>query len=162
MIRARLADKTVVTETHGADCNVAKCEGQDKAAPKSLSKQSRNSKPGRRPEAAGPLIIDHRPVAEHMKLGRAYYNLPWRGLRLSSAMFSSSLMRTALLFSLAVYGTPLFVSASPSATTTAPARPTCTVIHTPGADDSPSIRTAVSNCTNNATILFQKGVEYNR
>ncbi|KAJ7269534.1 pectin lyase fold/virulence factor [Mycena rebaudengoi] len=76
-------------------------------------------------------------------------------------MFSSSLMRTALLFSLAVYGTPLFVSASPSATTTAPARPTCTVIHTPGADDSPSIRTAVSNCTNNATILFQKGVEYN-
>ncbi|KAK7044916.1 glycoside hydrolase family 28 protein [Favolaschia claudopus] len=46
-------------------------------------------------------------------------------------------------------------------TTTTSPRPTCTVIHTPGADDSPSIREAVANCNSNATILFSEGTEYN-
>ncbi|KAJ6487628.1 pectin lyase-like protein [Mycena sanguinolenta] len=45
--------------------------------------------------------------------------------------------------------------------TQAAPRPTCTVAHTPGADDSPSITAAIASCTNNATILFQEGVEYN-
>ncbi|KAJ7185899.1 pectin lyase fold/virulence factor [Mycena filopes] len=45
--------------------------------------------------------------------------------------------------------------------TTAAPRPTCTVAHTPGGDDSPSIVAAIAACTNNATILFQSGVEYN-
>ncbi|KAJ7697641.1 pectin lyase fold/virulence factor [Mycena rosella] len=40
-------------------------------------------------------------------------------------------------------------------------RPTCTVSHTAGADDSPSIRAAIANCTNNATILFLPGIDYN-
>ncbi|KAF7316077.1 Glycoside hydrolase family 28 protein [Mycena indigotica] len=47
--------------------------------------------------------------------------------------------------------------------TAAPPRPTCTVVHTdiPGADDSPSIREAIANCSTNATILFESGAEYN-
>ncbi|KAJ6609046.1 pectin lyase fold/virulence factor [Mycena sp. CBHHK59/15] len=71
-------------------------------------------------------------------------------------------MRLSLLISVLGVGAPLLatVSSSPTKTTAAP-RPTCTVTHTPGADDSPSIMAAIGNCTNNATILFQKGVEYN-
>ncbi|KAJ7449045.1 pectin lyase-like protein [Mycena galericulata] len=52
-------------------------------------------------------------------------------------------------------------STASRAISTAVPRPTCTVKHTPGADDSPSITAAVANCTNNATILFEAGVEYN-
>ncbi|KAJ7060913.1 pectin lyase fold/virulence factor [Mycena amicta] len=52
---------------------------------------------------------------------------------------------------------------STATSTTKPARPTCTVVHStvPGADDSPSIREAVANCSTNATILFMAGVDYN-
>jgi hypothetical protein len=40
-------------------------------------------------------------------------------------------------------------------------RNTCTVLHTPGSDDSPNIAAAVANCTSNSTIIFQQGVDYN-
>ncbi|KAJ6478813.1 pectin lyase fold/virulence factor [Mycena vitilis] len=72
----------------------------------------------------------------------------------------ASMMR--LHFSFYLFGCiaiPVCVSAS--ATAAASPRPTCIVTHTPGADDSPSIRAAVANCTDNATILFTQGVEYN-
>ncbi|KII93186.1 glycoside hydrolase family 28 protein [Plicaturopsis crispa FD-325 SS-3] len=46
-------------------------------------------------------------------------------------------------------------------TPTTATRPTCTVLHTNNADDSPSIVSAIGNCTSNATILFEKNVEYN-
>ncbi|KAJ7099928.1 hypothetical protein B0H15DRAFT_502311 [Mycena belliarum] len=54
------------------------------------------------------------------------------------------------------------VSGTLGPTPTNAARPTCTVVHTPGADDSPSIRSAIANCNSNATILFLAGVDYNR
>ena len=40
---------------------------------------------------------------------------------------------------------------------------TYTVPHTPGADDTPTLMTALStgNFSNNATILFKKGTTYN-
>ncbi|KAJ7634464.1 pectin lyase fold/virulence factor [Roridomyces roridus] len=53
------------------------------------------------------------------------------------------------------------VASAATGTATAPPRPTCTVVHSPDADDSPSIVAAVQSCTDNATILFQSGVEYN-
>jgi hypothetical protein len=56
---------------------------------------------------------------------------------------------------------PIYGSLAATSTTAAP-RPTCTITHTPGVDDSPNIRTAVANCANSATILFTQGVEYNR
>ncbi|CAK5263543.1 unnamed protein product [Mycena citricolor] len=53
-------------------------------------------------------------------------------------------------------------TARASAATTASApRPTCTVAHTPGADDSLSITAAITACNSNATILFSAGVQYN-
>ncbi|KAJ6557844.1 pectin lyase fold/virulence factor [Mycena capillaripes] len=71
-------------------------------------------------------------------------------------------MRLNFSFYLGCIAIPTCISATPIRTTstTAP-RPTCTVTHIPGADDSPSIRDAIANCTNNATILFDQGVEYN-
>ncbi|KAJ7837295.1 pectin lyase fold/virulence factor [Mycena leptocephala] len=64
-------------------------------------------------------------------------------------------MRLDFSFYLGCIAIPICVSAA-TPTAAAP-RPTCTVTHTPGADDSPSIRAAVANCTNNATILFMQG-----
>lgn len=55
------------------------------------------------------------------------------------------------------YGKP---STTASAVIAIP-RPTCTVVHTPNADDTASINAAIQNCSSNATILFQSGVEYN-
>ncbi|KAF7360116.1 Glycoside hydrolase family 28 protein [Mycena venus] len=73
----------------------------------------------------------------------------------------ASVMRLDFSFYLLCAAIPIVcVSAAATRTTAAP-RPTCTVTHTPGVDDSPSIRTAIANCTNNATILFMQGVEYN-
>ncbi|KAJ7193012.1 pectin lyase fold/virulence factor [Mycena pura] len=64
-------------------------------------------------------------------------------------------------FYLGFFAVPLCVSGAGPTRTTTTARPTCTVAHAAGTDDSPSIRAAVANCTNNATILFEAGVEYN-
>ncbi|KAF7326071.1 Glycoside hydrolase family 28 protein [Mycena kentingensis (nom. inval.)] len=50
---------------------------------------------------------------------------------------------------------------TPTNHVTSAARPTCTVSHTAGADDSPAIRAAVAKCAANATILFEAGIEYN-
>ncbi|KAJ7109653.1 hypothetical protein C8R43DRAFT_1139608 [Mycena crocata] len=67
-------------------------------------------------------------------------------------------MRTTLFF-LGIT-VPALIAGAATSTSSAP-WPTCTVAHTAGADDSPSIRAAIANCTNNATILFLPGVEYN-
>ena len=45
--------------------------------------------------------------------------------------------------------------------TSSSARPTCTVAHVVGVDDVTGIKSAISTCNSNSTIMFSAGVNYN-